>query len=87
MFAVERKMELAGSSTGHALAHSRREGSYIVMFRYLSSLRDQEDGQDLTEYALIIALVVILAVGAVSLMGTSITETMSTISSTLQSVF
>lgn len=34
-------------------------------------LRRQE-GQDLTEYALIIGLIVLLAVGAITLMGTSI---------------
>ena len=45
-----------------------------------------EEGQDLTEYALIIGLVVILAVGAVTIMSDSIIGTLSSISSTLAGV-
>jgi len=79
-------MESSASFTGHALARSQREGSRIVTFKHLSSLRYLEDGQDLTEYALIIGLVVILAVGAVSLMGETIVDVLSGISSTLNAV-
>ncbi len=55
------------------------------MLRLVSLLR-REEGQDLTEYALLIGLIVILAVGAVTLMGTSISEILSSIASTLDSV-
>jgi len=46
----------------------------------------REEGQDLTEYALIIGLIVILAVAAVALLGTNISGVLSNIASTLASV-
>jgi len=56
-----------------------------MLFRLTSWLR-REEGQDLTEYALLIGLIVILAVAAVGLMGTSISEILSSIASTLDGV-
>jgi Flp pilus assembly pilin Flp len=50
---------------------------------WLTSLARREEGQDLTEYALLIGLIVILAVGAITLMGTSISEILSSIAGTL----
>jgi Flp pilus assembly pilin Flp len=43
----------------------------------------REEGQDLTEYALLIGLIVILAIAAITLMGTSISQILSTIASAL----
>ncbi|MGQ9493013.1 MAG: Flp family type IVb pilin [Anaerolineae bacterium] len=43
----------------------------------------REEGQDLTEYALIIGLIVLLAVAAITLMGTSISSILSQIAETL----
>jgi Flp pilus assembly pilin Flp len=43
----------------------------------------REEGQDLTEYALLIGLIVILAIAAITLMGTAISEVLSTIASAL----
>ena len=56
------------------------------MLQLLSSWIRREEGQDLTEYALLIGLIVILAVGAVTVMGTSISEILSSIASTLDGV-
>ena len=56
------------------------------MLQLLNVMVRREEGQDLTEYALLIGLIVSLAVGAVSLMGTSISEILSTIASTLDGV-
>ena len=56
------------------------------MLLRLKSLLRREEGQDLTEYALLIGLIVILAVGAITVMGTSISEILSSIASTLDSV-
>jgi Flp pilus assembly pilin Flp len=42
-----------------------------------------EEGQDLTEYALLIGLIVILAVAAITLMGTSIRSILSAIAEAL----
>jgi Flp pilus assembly pilin Flp len=39
-----------------------------------SKLRRSEDGQDLLEYGLLMALIAIFAIGAVSMVGTTITN-------------
>jgi pilus assembly protein Flp/PilA len=52
----------------------------------LTSWLRREEGQDLTEYALLIGLIVILAIGAITLMGESISNVLSNIASTLDSV-
>jgi Flp pilus assembly pilin Flp len=51
---------------------------------WLTLLR-REEGQDLTEYALLIALIVIIAIAAIALLGQSISEVLSSIASSLQS--
>lgn len=43
----------------------------------------REEGQDLTEYALIIGLIVLLAIGALQIMGTSIQSIMDRIATAL----
>jgi Flp pilus assembly pilin Flp len=43
----------------------------------------REKGQDLTEYALIIGLIVLLAIGALQIMGTSIQSIMDRIATAL----
>jgi len=52
----------------------------------LSKWLRRDEGQDLTEYALIIALIVIAAVVAIRLLGTSISGVLTTISTTLAGV-
>ena len=49
------------------------------MVRYLQSLRRREDGQALVEYALILGLIAVLAIGALTLLGGNITSILSTI--------
>jgi Flp pilus assembly pilin Flp len=56
---------------------------YDMLFSAIWSWLRRKEGQDLTEYALIIGLIVILAVGAITLMGTSIQGILSTIASAL----
>ena len=55
----------------------------MLWLKIRNFLRRQE-GQDLTEYALIIALIVIAAIVAVRLLGTSIAGILSSIAGTLQ---
>ncbi len=57
-----------------------------MLWSTLWSWLRREEGQDLTEYALIIGLIVVLAVAAVTLMGQSISSILSSIASTLDSV-
>jgi pilus assembly protein Flp/PilA len=49
------------------------------MVRYLQSLRQREDGQALVEYALILGLIAVLAIGALTLLGQNITTILSSI--------
>ena len=53
------------------------------MLLQLWSWLRREEGQDLTEYALIIALVVIFAIAAVRLLGTSVSDVLTRISTAL----
>ena len=56
------------------------------MLSTLSSWMRREEGQDLTEYALIIALIVIACVAAVTLLGTNISGVMDNVATTLSGV-
>ena len=53
------------------------------MLSTLCSWFRREEGQDLTEYALIIALIVIVAVAAVTLLGSRISTLFATVASSL----
>jgi pilus assembly protein Flp/PilA len=48
--------------------------------------RDDEDGQGLAEYALILALIAVVAIAALLFMGSQVSNKLSIIGSTLQSV-
>jgi pilus assembly protein Flp/PilA len=61
----------------------------IVLARMLAKLdrfRDHEDGQGLAEYALILALIAIVAIVALLFLGTQISDKLSVVGSTLNSV-
>jgi pilus assembly protein Flp/PilA len=44
---------------------------------------DEEEGQGLTEYALILALVAIIAIAALTLLGGKVTDVLSTVAGSL----
>jgi pilus assembly protein Flp/PilA len=46
---------------------------FAKLHLWLASLRDREEGQALVEYALILALVSIVAIGALQALGTNVT--------------
>jgi pilus assembly protein Flp/PilA len=49
---------------------SLKEDTMLRLVTYLTSLRNRnEEGQDLLEYALLVALIAIVAVGAVTMAG------------------
>jgi Flp pilus assembly pilin Flp len=56
-----------------------------VLWLQIKSWLRREEGQDLTEYALLIALIVIIAIIAIAFLGTSISTVLSEIASTLAS--
>jgi pilus assembly protein Flp/PilA len=49
----------------------------------LASVVAEEDGQGLTEYALILALIAIIAIAALTLLGGQVTSVLSTIANSL----
>jgi pilus assembly protein Flp/PilA len=51
----------------------------------LARLQAKEEGQDLTEYALLVALIAIIVVVAVLFFGTNVSTFFSTIGATVQS--
>jgi pilus assembly protein Flp/PilA len=54
--------------------------------RILMYFRRDEDGQGLAEYALILALIAVVAIVALLFMGTQVSDKLSVIGSQLQSV-
>ena len=54
--------------------------------RILTFIRRTEDGQGLAEYALILALIAVIAITALLFLGSQISDKLSTIGSQLQSV-
>ena len=59
-------------------------GSFIYILNLLQSLRKQEDGQDLVEYGLVVALVSFGAVLGLKQLGGTASIIYSAISSTIQ---
>ena len=53
------------------------------LYLALTSLRDGEEGQAMVEYALILALVSVAAVGILSVLGTSVSSIFSSINADL----
>jgi Flp pilus assembly pilin Flp len=70
-----------------------RGGTFIIachryreelMLQILRRLRDDEQGQDIAEYAVMLAVILLLVVGTIKLIGTNANNTFSNVASTLQ---
>jgi pilus assembly protein Flp/PilA len=61
--------------------HKEEEMAYLV--RLVSSLRRREDGQDLLEYALLVALIALVAVAAVTAAGVKVNAIFNAIANAL----
>ncbi len=59
---------------------------FFRVLAIIDRLRQREDGQGLAEYALILALIAIVAIFALIYLGSQISDKMSIIGSTLDSV-
>ncbi len=53
------------------------------MLQYLAALVRRDEGQDLLEYALLIALIAIVCVGAITLAGTNVRDTFANIAGSI----
>lgn len=56
---------------------------YVMATEYVRSLREREDGQALVEYALILALVSVLAIGALKVIGDSTNDSLKQVGTAL----
>jgi Flp pilus assembly pilin Flp len=54
------------------------------MLQILRSLHCDEQGQDIAEYAVMLAVILLLVVGTIKLIGTNANNTFSNVASTLQ---
>ena len=51
----------------------------LNLVQYVKAFANQEEGQDLLEYALLVALIALIAVGAVTLAGQSVDQIFTSI--------
>lgn len=67
------------------LRQSFREVNYMLemIMAYARSMRDQEEGQALVEYALILSLVSVVAIAALTLVGTNVTNILNSVAGAL----
>jgi pilus assembly protein Flp/PilA len=56
---------------------------YANLWARLAQVLDDEEGQGLTEYALILALIAIVAIGALTLLGGSVTSMLNTVANSM----
>ena len=56
---------------------------FVTLQLALTRVFDEEEGQGLTEYALILALIAIIAIAALSFLGGKVTSTLSQIGSSV----
>lgn len=54
------------------------------MLQILRRLRDDESGQDIAEYAVMLAVILLLVVGTIKLIGTNANNTFSQVANSLQ---
>ena len=53
---------------------------------YVRSLRDEEEGQALVEYSLIVALISVVAIAALTAIGTSVNDILTAVGDALDAV-
>ena len=58
---------------------------FINMKLAVARLFDEEEGQGLTEYALILALIAIVAIAALTLLGGKVTDALSSVGNSVAS--
>ena len=56
---------------------------YVNLQTWLSRVFDDEEGQGLTEYALILALIAIIAIAALTLLGGKVSDVLSTVANSI----
>jgi Flp pilus assembly pilin Flp len=61
-----------GNSQQQALQIAAQEDDMNALVNFIAAIRRDNEGQDLLEYALLVALIAVLAVGSIQLAGASV---------------
>lgn len=70
------------------ITYTRLPGEYILgpggsMVQFLRNIWSNEDGQDIAEYAVMLAVILVLVIGTVRLIGTNANTAFSSVASSL----
>ena len=68
----------------HAASRSRPEVARIKMERCLKTLWSSQQGQDIAEYAVMLAVILVLVVGTIRLVGSNANNVFSSVASSVQ---
>jgi len=79
-----RRRQFSGAIPQEQLVIARNQ-NMITLFRVLTRVHREESGQDLIEYALVVALIALAATAGMSTVASSINQAFSTIGSILNS--
>jgi Flp pilus assembly pilin Flp len=64
--------------------HNRKKESSIVLITQLRTLWTGDEGQDIAEYAVMLAVILVLVVGTIRLVGSNANNAFSSVASSLQ---
>jgi Flp pilus assembly pilin Flp len=56
----------------------------VSMFRFFSELSSSDEGQDIAEYAVMLAVILVLVVGTIRIIGTNANNVFSSVASSVQ---
>jgi pilus assembly protein Flp/PilA len=76
--------DAATSAPRKAVPVSSGEDLMSMLINYVKSFANQEEGQDLLEYALLVALIALIAIAAVTAAGGAVSTIFNTIAGALQ---
>jgi Flp pilus assembly pilin Flp len=81
--AVDASERDRNSHTRDARRYDAREDTVMALVNFFRSFAKDESGQDLLEYALLVALIALVAFGAIQLAGQSVNNIFSNIATKL----
>src|SRR6187402_527259 len=72
-----------GNSQQQALQTAAQEDDMNALVNFIAAIRRDNEGQDLLEYALLVALIAVLAVGSIQLAGASVNAAFAAIATAI----
>jgi len=83
MSSATRGPRWAGNSQQQALQTAAQEDDMNALVNFIAAIRRDNEGQDLLEYALLVALIAVLAVGSIQLAGASVNAAFAAIATAI----